>query len=101
MYGFVDFDGANVRINAHTAIMFSAVKIFKGFCIEKMSNYAASIGDALAQYSVMLIAGENEYMHAGCLHTENLHGALSNRIKKSALFPFFVVKKYERRDSRE
>lgn len=67
-----------------------------------MSNSAASIGDALAQYSVMLIAGENEYMHAGCLHTENLHGALSNRIKKSALFPFFCgKKKYERRNSRE
>ena len=66
-------------------IMFSAVKIFKGFCIEKKSDFAASIGDALAQYSVMLIAG--------CLHTENLHGALSNRIKKSALFLFFVVKK--------
>lgn len=81
-------------------IMFSAVKIFKGFCIEKMSNYAASIGDALAQYSVMLIAGENEYMHAGCLHTENLHDALSNRIKR-ALCSLFCGKKYERRDSRE
>ena len=74
-------------------IMFSAVKILKGFCIEKMSNYAASIGDALAQYSVMLIAGENEYMHAGCLHTENLHGALSNRIKKERFVPFFCGKK--------
>lgn len=55
-----------------------------------MSNYAASIGDALAQYSVMLIAGENDYMHAGCLHTENLHGALSNRIKKERFVPFFL-----------
>lgn len=55
-----------------------------------MSDFAASIGDALAQYSVMLIAGENEYMHAGCLHTENLHGALSNRIKKERFVPFFL-----------
>lgn len=69
------------------------LRYLKAIVSKKMSNFTASIGDALAQYSVMLIAGENEYMHAGCLHTENLHGALSNRIKKSALFPFFCGKK--------
>ncbi len=55
---------------------------------EKMSNFAASNGEALAQQSVMpkvVII----YMHAECLHTENTQGALDYNAIMNVSFCLF------------
>lgn len=56
----------------------------------KMTNFVKSIGDALAQQSVMLIAENYTKMLAGCLHTKNTHNALlDNAVRNASLRVFY------------